>query len=220
MDFPKWFKISLLAVNGAGWMVAYFLIIYRSYKDKTYGMPFIALAFNISWEFFYSFVFNSPELNLQTIINRFWFAADVVILFFYFAYGKKDWKYSQTIRLFYPYSLFILFAAAGLLYFFEMDFLNDAVTYSAFIMNVIISASFLQMILHRNSLAGQSFGIALFKLIGTLSATIFLLDGFTSFLILLGLICFILDVVYLFLVLRIYKQQQLHFITRKQYHYV
>lgn len=218
MDFPKWFKISLLALNGIGWMVAYFLIIFRSYKDKTYGMPFVALAFNISWEFLYSFVFIAPKLNLQTAINRFWFAADVIILVFYFVYGKKDWKYSQSRSLFYPYSLFVLVAAAGLLYFFEMDFLKSAVTYSAFIMNVIISASFLQMILHRKSLSGQSFGIALFKLIGTLCATIFLFDGFTNFLILLGLICFILDAVYLFLVLRMYKQQQLHFITRKQYH--
>ena len=125
MDFPKWFKISLLALNGIGWMVAYFLIIFRSYKDKTYGMPFVALAFNISWEFLYSFVFIAPQLNLQTAINRFWFAADVIILVFYFVYGKKDWKYSQSKSLFYPYSLFVLVSAAGLLYFFEMDFLNS-----------------------------------------------------------------------------------------------
>jgi hypothetical protein len=214
MDFPAWLRIVILSCAGLCWTSAYCLIIYRSWKDKTYGMPFIALAFNICWEFLYSFIFVSSEIHLQLVINYVWFFLDAVILFFYFLYGKKDWRHPQSVHWFYPYSLFVITAAACLLWFFEIDFQKSAITYSAFMMNVLISALYIKMILARRSLSGQSFGIALFKLFGTLCSTLFLLSGFTTFLILLGFICFILDAVYLILVIRMYKQFRLEIITR------
>lgn len=215
MDFPGWLRTVILSCAGFCWTLAYCLIIYRSWKDKTYGMPFIALAFNICWEFLYSFVFISSEIHLQLVINCIWFLLDTVILFFYFLYGKKDWRHPQSVTWFYPYTLFVIAAAAGLLWFFEVDFQKSAITYSAFMMNVLISALYIKMLLLRRSLAGQSFGIALFKLVGTLCSTLFLLSGFTSFLILLGFICFILDTVYLIFIIKTYKQLRLGLITRK-----
>ena len=38
----------LTLVSGVSWTLVYLLIIFRSYRDKTYGMPYWALAFNFS----------------------------------------------------------------------------------------------------------------------------------------------------------------------------
>ena len=49
---------TLTLVSGLCWTLVYILIIVRSYQDKTYGMPYWALAFNFSWEFIF---FLSPQ---------------------------------------------------------------------------------------------------------------------------------------------------------------
>src|ERR1700741_426005 len=42
--------------GGVLWTIAYIMIIWRSYKDKTYGVPFVAICTNISWEFVFTFI--------------------------------------------------------------------------------------------------------------------------------------------------------------------
>ncbi len=59
MQFSNEINLALTIISGLCWTLVYLLIIYRSIKDKTYGMPFWALAFNISWEFIFSVVFAS-----------------------------------------------------------------------------------------------------------------------------------------------------------------
>jgi hypothetical protein len=82
-------------------------------------------------------------------------------------------------------------------------------------MNLLLSALYIQMFLKRNSFEGQSSGIAFFKLIGTACATTFLFQGFGAFLILLGILCFVLDAAYLVMLYSYYRRVNLHFITRK-----
>ena len=43
--------------SGALWMIAYALLVYRSFKDRSYAMPMAALALNITWEFVFSFAY-------------------------------------------------------------------------------------------------------------------------------------------------------------------
>jgi len=58
----------LTLISGIGWSVVYLGLINRGFKDKTYGMPLFALAFNIAWEFMYAFVVNFG-FNLQKAVN-------------------------------------------------------------------------------------------------------------------------------------------------------
>jgi hypothetical protein len=215
MEFALEVRQLLLLVTGISWGLAYCLIIYRSIKDKTYGMPFIGLAFNISWEFLYAFIFVPAKPNLQTYVNIAWFLLDVIILCCYFIYGKKEWNQTRFQNWFIVYSLFVLCAVGAIMYCYEVDMGPSAITYSAFIMNVLLSALYIQMLIKRDSLSGQSFGIALFKCSGTASATLFLFQGFGAFLILLGVLCFVLDAVYLVMLYGYYRRMNLHFITRK-----
>jgi hypothetical protein len=54
-------------IGGIFWILTYVFIISKGFKDKTFGMPLIALCANISWEFIFSFVF--PYGPPQSYIN-------------------------------------------------------------------------------------------------------------------------------------------------------
>ena len=218
MNPEKIIHIILLLGMGISWTIVYLLVIYRSFKDKSYGIPFVALVLNMSWEFIYSFVEEANGANLQLYINRVWFFLDVVIFGAYILYGIKDWPVGRYRQWFYPHLIFCTVAAALLLYYMHIDLDDYSITFSAFLINLLMSALFINMILKRNSLQAQSFGIALFKLTGTISATIILFGNFSAFLRLTGIITFILDMIYLLIVLNMYKQQRLHLITRKIIH--
>jgi hypothetical protein len=108
MQFSPEINLALTVISGLCWTMVYVLIIYRSVKDKTYGMPFWALAFNISWEFIFSVVFASKVDPTQLIVNRVWLGFDSFILVTYFLYGIKEWPARVRKALFYPYSVLVL----------------------------------------------------------------------------------------------------------------
>ncbi|MCU7549887.1 hypothetical protein OCK74_12215 [Chitinophagaceae bacterium LB-8] len=192
----------LTLVSGISWTLVYLLIIYRSYRDKTYGMPFWALAFNFSWELIFSFVLATPPIGLQETINRVWLVFDVFILVTYFMYGKKEWPSYLSPKLFYPYSLLVLLTGYFFVYLISVELDHSQGMYAAFIQNLMMSWLFIAMLNRRKSLEGQSVGIALLKMIGTLAPTI--IYGLKSnFVLFLGIGCFVADLVYLILLMRI-----------------
>jgi hypothetical protein len=50
--------------SGIFWSLAYIFIIVRGFKDRTPGIPVLALCANISWEFIFSFIYprQPPQL--------------------------------------------------------------------------------------------------------------------------------------------------------------
>lgn len=213
--FPHAVYLGIILTMGLSWTIVYLLVIYRSFKDKVCGMPFIALAFNSSWEFLYSFIFPMKNNMMQNIINRVWFGFDVLICISFFLYGARNLKQQQ--KKWFPVYIVAVFAAAySLLHSYHVAEGLAAMTYSAFITNMVMSALFIDSLLKQRQLAGQSFGIAFFKMLGTLAASLVLLTGYSGFLQLTGLVCFVLDVVYLVLLYRLYKQERLSFFTRKR----
>jgi hypothetical protein len=215
MNFPGYISWFILLSGGICWLVTYLLIIYRSFKDKSYGMPFAGLALNLSWEWIYGFIIIPVTAGLQTWVNRSWFLLDVLIVIAYLRYGKKEWNEKADKRLFIPHFIFSVTAAFLLVYFFEQDFEKQAITYSAFLINLLFSGLYIQMFFRRNSLKGQSFGIAIFKMLGTAMNSLYLLNGFTYFLQLTGLFCFLLDGIYLLLIIQQYKKENRNILTRK-----
>jgi len=199
---------ALTLVSGLCWTLVYILIIVRSYRDKTYGMPYWALAFNFSWELIFSFLLSSnlPEHQLQIIINRVWLAFDVFILVAYFRYGKKEWPSTVPRSLFIPYSVLVLVVGFFFVYLISVELDHSRGKYAAFIQNLMMSWLFIAMLNRRRNTSGQSIGIASFKLIGTLAPT--LIYGLKSnFVLFLGLSCFIADLIYLLLLIGIRRNQ-------------
>jgi len=205
MKFDETTIILLTLLSGACWTIAYILIIVLSFRDKTYGMPFWALAFNLSWELIFSFLLSPESFPLQAFINKIWLAFDVLILIAYFQYGKNEWPGIISEGLFYPYSLLVIVISFLFVYLLSVELDQSQGKYAAFIQNLMMSILFLRMLNRRRSSKGQSGWIAFFKMAGTLAPTL-VYGAKSNFILFLGASCLIFDLIYLVLVIKIDKE--------------
>ena len=217
-------KILLTVISGVCWTIVYIEGIRIGFRDKSYAIPFYALALNFTWELLYTyFGFRTNGVTVQNCFNAIWFAFDVGILYTYFKFGRKyfllnraeiqETRYESGVKpphsklVFIAWSVLGLITAFGVQYAFRREFgVSKAAAYSAFPQNLIMSILFIGMLVKRGSREGQSLTIAVNKWIGTLAPTI--LYGVIgegafprgSFLILtVGLFCSVFDVIYIWL---------------------
>jgi len=190
---------TLQICSGLFWTITYLLIIRRSYLDKTYGMPMVAICANISWEFIFSFV--HPHPLPQLYIDYLWLLFDFGILVQYLRYGKKEFPEKLPKVLFWPTFLFTLVFSALTILLISQEFNEYIGIYAAFGQNLVMSVLFIHLFLKREDVAGQSLYIALSKMIGTLfpSVLFYLYFPHSYLLMLLYAGIFIFDVTYFLL---------------------
>jgi hypothetical protein len=205
----------LTLISGISWTIVYLDIINRGFRDKTYGMPLFALAFNIGWEFIFGFLV-VEGYSLQRIVNAVWFVFDAVIVVTYFRYGRREFP-STVQRWFIPWSVVAFVVAFVVLYVANLEFPDFwGARYSAFVQNLMMSILFIGMLVARNDIRGQSMYIAIFKWLGTLAPTIQVYAQTGSNLILvLGMAIFVYDVTYIALLYRKFVEQGLNPFTRQ-----
>jgi hypothetical protein len=199
--------VSTALAVGAGlcWTLAYLLIIRVGLRERTYGMPIVAFAANISWEFIYAFV--RPSNGVQHTINIVWFLLDCVIGYTIVRFGPDEFPYLSR-SVFYGCFLALLGFAYPAVNLFGTQFdVGDGLV-SAFAMNLVMSALFISMFMARPAGRGQSVGIATAKLAGTAfaSASVAVKSDLAAryhggLLPYLYIACFLLDLVYLGLLL-------------------
>lgn len=201
----------ILVTGGIFWILTYIFIISKGFKDKTYGMPLIALCANISWEFIFSFVF--PHTPPQLFINYLWFGLDIIIVIQFFKYGKNEFLNLSSKKL---YSIFVVLLGVefSIILFSGITLGEFKGVYSAFGQNLVMSILFIIILFKRNSLRGQSIYIAVFKMLGTGLTSIhyYLFEPITqSSLILPALYVsiFIFDIVYIYLIVKFYKRNKM-----------
>ena len=217
-------KLILTVVSGICWTVVYIDGIRVGFRDKSYAIPFYALALNFSWELLYTiFGFRTDGVTVQNVFNAVWFTFDVGILYTYFKFGRKYFakEFSTTTAdsdarhksAFIGWSILGLVTALAIEYAFIKEFgVARGAGYSAFLQNLLMSILFIGMLARRGSREGQSVTIAVNKWIGTLAPTILfgvLGDGGFpqgSFLILIaGMFCSVFDLIYLGVLLKMPK---------------
>ena len=198
-------------IGGIFWILTYVFIISKGFKDKTYGMPLIALCANISWEFIFSFVF--PYGPPQSYINYLWFGLDTILVAQFLKYGKNEFLRWSTSKL---YKLFIVLISSefGIILIGSIIIGDFRGIYSAFGQNLVMSILFIIMFSKRNSLRGQSIYIAIFKMLGTglVSLHFYLYEPITqsSFILpSLFISIFIFDMAYIFLIIKYNKQNKI-----------
>jgi hypothetical protein len=208
-------KLILTVISGICWTIVYIESIRIGFRDKSYAIPFFALALNITWELLYTvFGFRTEGLSTQNVFNAVWFTFDIGILYTYFKYGRKYFTQSAnrspaatgiaSERTFIGWSLLVLLTALGMEYSFIREFgVAHGAGYSAFLQNLLMSILFIAMLVRRGNREGQSLTIAISKWIGTLAPTILFgmlgAGGFPhgSFLILTaGIFCSVFDLIY------------------------
>ncbi|MDQ0902738.1 hypothetical protein [Paenibacillus sp. V4I7] len=190
-------QIELILQFGVAffWTITYIWIIYKGFRDRTYGMPIAALCANITWEFLFSFVM--PFHPLQQIVTLLWFLLDCIILFQFF-YFSKSLSPKWPIK---PIVFSSLGIALLLHYGMAVEFQDPEGKYSAFGINLMMSMLFIKMLL-KQDLQGQSIYIAYSKMVGTLCASIWCYSLYPHSILLniMYILTFILDVVYILLV--------------------
>lgn len=207
--------IALTLISGISWTPVYVDLIRRGFKDKTYGMPLFALAFNIAWEFVFGFLV-VKGISLQRVVNTIWFLLDAVIVYTYFRYGRRYFPKNME-KFFIPWSLTAFGIGFFTIYFAHFEFEGFwGARYSAFAQNLMMSVLFIAMLVRRDSMAGQSMYIAVFKWLGTLAPTVqmFAQTGSTLILV-LGIGCFLYDVIYVGMLYRKFMELKLNTFTRQ-----
>ncbi|HKP47464.1 MAG TPA: hypothetical protein VJT50_12765 [Pyrinomonadaceae bacterium] len=190
-------KVLLTVISGVCWTIVYVLAIRVGLKDKSYAIPFYALALNFAWELLYTFYgFKINGLNVQNVFSAIWLTFDVGILYTYFKYGQKYFRslvinsnafgarrdHSATTDgtdLITERCVFVLWSVLGLVtallveYAIRREFgVAKGAGYSAFRQNLLMSILFITMLVRRGGTEGQSMPIAVNKWIGTLAPTI------------------------------------------------
>jgi hypothetical protein len=209
---------ALSIFSGACWTLVYIDMINRGFRDETYGMPLFALAFNISWEFIFSFLIRYGEgINFQEVINATWFFLDAVIVYTYFRYGREHFPDPISKRWFIPWSLVVFAASFITIYFAGLEFPGLwGALYSAFAQNLMMSVLFIGMLVQRNDVDGQSMYIAIFKWLGSVAPAIAYFTYTGSNLVLaFGIGIFIFDVIYIVMLHHKFRELSLNPFTRE-----
>lgn len=202
---------AFLLGTGFFWSVAYVLLIRAGLRERTFGMPVVAFATNISWEFMFAFV--RPSSGVMHVINIVWFCFDLVIGYTVVRFGRAEFPYLPD-RLFLP-ALAVLLALAypGMNYASE-QFDEGVGAITAFGSNLAMSGMFLAMLAARRGTRGQSVGIAVTKLLGTACASLSMLtdpdgdpryDNALMYYLYVG--CLLLDLAYVYAVFAVRRAE-------------
>ncbi len=201
----------LIIASGVCWSIVYIASIRTGFKQKTYCMPIFALGLNIVWEGMYSCIrlFLRHDLGVQTFANMAWFCLDIFILVTWFKYGKEECKTETEKKWFIPWSIIVLASCVALQVLFAVEFGDvEGEKYSAYVQNVAMSVAYLYMLNRRRSSKGQTMTIAVCKCIGTLTPTIFGTMEGNMFILVTGVICFVLDLLYIYFLHGVQKKEQ------------
>ncbi|WP_328926209.1 hypothetical protein OG429_17300 [Streptomyces sp. NBC_00190] len=196
--------LILTLVSGIAWTVVYVEAIRVGLRDRTYAMPLAALALNFAWESVYAVRDFATGVSPQGVVNVVWAAADIVIISTYLRFGRPELPRFVTRPLFAAWSVLVFatgFAVQGL--FLAHFGAHDASRYSAFLQNLLMSGLFIGLYAARQGPRGQSPTIAVAKWLGTLAPTLlFGVLEHSPFVLGLGLLCSVFDLVYIGLLLR------------------
>lgn len=211
------FKDFLLLLSGLAWTIVYIDCIRIGFRNKTYAMPFWALALNITWELVHA-IADAGELGFDTqvVINIIWAIFDIFILYTYFFFGKKYFPKNIRSSWFYAWGISGLLISLVIQFAFIRQFgIIMGGAYAAFIQNLLMSALYIVMLINRNGPEGQSMTIAIGKWIGTLAPTLLFgylgtttTGGPNSLILITGILISLLDITYIVMLEKVRKAEE------------
>lgn len=198
-----------IAICGLGWIIAYIEALRVGLRDRSYGIPFLTLALNFTWEIYYTYqgylVFG---YHVSTIANFFWVLLDIGILYTYFKYGPAEVRYAKQRFIAQGFAFVALCFLIQHLAFLWLGIVNGAL-YVGYMINFLMSFLFIRMYFRRKDLRGQSLLIAIPKCIGTFSTTLLFgligsktAGGTHLIVLIMGLIIVFTDLTYITLLWR------------------
>lgn len=197
---PVMWETVFAVISGICWMIVYEECIRIGLTKKTYCMPLFALGLNLAWESIYSLMgLAAHNYNAQTIVNTIWFLMDAVILYTYLCYGWRE-NGGRRDTKFYAWTALVIVSSYILQIAFVMEFgALQAMRYSAYLQNTLMSVLFISMLQKRRSSEGQSMLLAIAKWLGTVAPLGNLMFELQPLILLTGILCSVFDVLYIIL---------------------
>lgn len=112
-----------MLLSGIAWTVVYVFAIRIGFQQRTYAIPAAALALNIAWETIYaSRGLATADVSVQIFVNVAWAVADVLIVYTYLRYGRRELPAFVSRPLFVGWSILIFTTAYIVQWLFVIEF--------------------------------------------------------------------------------------------------
>ena len=193
-------QITLFALGGAFWVVAYVAVLRGIARHRVVEIPAAAVACNMAWETTWGILYRTDLGTIFVWGYRSWFVLDLFIFGFLFLEGAKHVTIPELRRWFRPGLLFSYLAWLTMLYLFVAEGYDTTTGLtSGFIATVLMSALYLLVELAEIEALQFSRLVAWSKLLGNGFASVFcvLVYPDNHFLLSVCAITFVLDVLYL-----------------------
>lgn len=167
-------------------------------------MPLVALGLNLGWEWLYAITGIADGGDVQSWVKLVWGLADCLILYTFIKFGYKEFSARLSKLDFGIWTVLVMATSITVQILFHVEFGSHmGGIYSAFLQNLLMSGLFIAMFYSRGGSRGQSMTIAIAKCVGTLAPTIQggVIEGI-SFILVVGILCFLFDLVYIVLLAR------------------
>jgi hypothetical protein len=164
--------LAVVTLGNLLWVVAYVLIIRKAMRDRTYGIPLVAIALNVTWELYYGLINPIPGAAFR-IAAIVWLLLDVLIVYQLIRFGREEAWPPEIQRNFYSVVLgTMVLAFTGHVFFHQWIshvgvFTDEGSGISGILINVVMSILFVFMALNRSDGHGLSYGAAWTKFVGT-----------------------------------------------------
>jgi len=203
-DTQYYIKGFLVTAGGLFWVMAYIQSLRVGFSLKTYCIPFVALFLNVGWELYNTIrgfmIAGSYFLNY---INAIWLFLDFLIVYTFWQFGRNQ-SQQRSNFIWIVIGLFL----AGLIINHICAVIYTpkiGANYFGLCINIIMSFLFVTNLIKQKKNFTHDLLIAIFKLLGTFFLTLLLgvfgvtrLGGVDRAMLLLGSIVFVLDIYYLY----------------------
>jgi hypothetical protein len=185
------------------WVGVYAIYIRNILKYQFVEVPLLGGCANIGWEFVWGLLFKTDMGPLMQWCYRAWFFLDVFIFWSVLRYGKEQLRIPSLQRYFVPLMLFMAGAwAVGLRAMVNSGLDTSIGATSAYLVNVLLSGSYLVAMLGQTTVKHYSLPVAWLKMLGTGMNTVFMnihpAYSANSFLHFLSILSTVLDCVYIY----------------------
>lgn len=164
-DLPDWYYVGLVLAVGGCWLAAYVLAIREARFSGRAGIPAVAVALNIGWEFNDSLIVN--HASWQRPFNFAWLLLDLLIARQVLRYGPKDYPELPAATFRRSFFALVVFGAVFIPAV-ELEINDYYGAYTGLGLNAWMSLAFVVVLRRRGSTAGQSMYIAVSKGVGSL----------------------------------------------------
>ncbi|MDZ4822385.1 MAG: hypothetical protein SH856_02890 [Flavobacteriales bacterium] len=188
------------------WVIIYVNVIRNIRSIKYIEIPIMAVCANISWEFIWSFIFETNMGSLYVWGYRLWFILDCYILYGLLMYGSKQ-LINDVFKKHFHWIVAALIAAWSFMLYYYIKIYDYPIShmgaFSGYIINFMMSMLFITLYVRTANKTLFSVTNNWLKFIGNLFISIFCFLKFDDwFLFSVIIVNTLLDIIYLFVQLR------------------